>query len=184
MNAGDIQKLKAQLNETRRWFYLNAKEIFGVDITGIPLPRVEPTVSGGFHDQHRPEDNYDYLEPTEFDRAQAEESIRKADEDAPFPRIYLAMGKFLHTAVQYLEMRQDVADGEHVPSFQAQARNLEHALREVELAAQFPPFPEAKAFVADIAQRARIAHVVVTSDRVISSEAAELQLEQRVARDR
>jgi hypothetical protein len=176
MDKLSIQKTKAQLNETRRWFYLNARDILGVDITGIPLPREESTVSGVFYGGGAPEDAYEYLEPTEFDRLQAAEQVRPLNEDAPTPKIYLAMGNFLNAAVQYVELRENLAEGESTRTIQGQERNLERALKEVEQAASTVPFHEAKNFIQDIAHHARVVHFLITGEKPLTFEAAESKL--------
>lgn len=182
MNTNDIQNLKAQLNEVRRWFYLSSEKMLGVDITGIPLPRVEPTVSGGIGDGIDLLHSYDYLEPTAFDLAQRESQMETLRDDAPLPKIYLAMGDFLNKSVQYLEARQDMAEGETPPGMPTRQRNLESALKAVEQAALSPPFPESKLFVEEVAHQACVAHKIITSDKPMTFEQAEMKLEQAAIR--
>jgi hypothetical protein len=178
MDVQGIQMLKAQLNETRRWFYTNAKEKFGVDITGIPLPRVAPSVSGGFQEPSAQSGSYDYLEPTAYDSAQVEASGKTIEENSPLPKLYVAMSDFLQRAVQYLEARESIAGGEIINGMDTRGRNLQSAFREVERLAQVLPIPEESVFTKEIAQHAKIVHMLVTSDKPVTFEALEMRLAQ------
>ena len=176
MDTNDIQLVKSQINSIRRWFYLGARAELGVDIRGIALPHIDATISGTIPSMR--EAQYDYLEPTDYDRAQ-DEASEQAEQEEPQedkPRIYIAMSRFLAEAMDYLEARQLAAAGEKVHGMDTRQKNVQKALAMVAKESVVPPFPEAKPFIDAVLQQAQVAMLLLDSERSISFEQAEMKL--------
>lgn len=184
MEAAAIQKVRQQVNMAKRWFYLKSRDAFGVDITGIVLPNVEMTVSG-MNPGFTLKSNYDYLQPTEYDRAQQEAQMEGAVPDiTPEPRVYAAMKDYLYKATLYLDALLEVAQGNSDTSLDTRRRNLLTSLQGVEKEARTPPHSEARQFTNEIAQCARAVQLMVTADRPYSLEEAEMVIQREASAQR
>lgn len=173
--------MKRQLNEIRESFYVGSRDVLGVDITGIVLPHTDTGIQTYFGKEPPKQAVYEYLEPTAFDRQASDAAHEKTQELPPSanPKIYQKMAQFMRHASRYLDVRIAHAQGDMGGSLETAEKVLRNALADVKKAALIPPFPEAKAFTGYLAKQAEVAHHIITHDRAVTREVAEMQLEAR-----